>query len=54
MLALLSGSVVEDIADALSDVDMSVVFETLPAEAELQAPPARRPAASRGSGRPAR
>ena len=37
VLSLLSGSVVEDIADALSDVDMSVVFETLPAEAELQA-----------------
>ena len=37
MLSLLSGSVVEDIADALSDVDMSVVFETLPAEAELRA-----------------
>ena len=37
VLSLLSGSVVEDIADALSDVDMSVVFETLPAEAELRA-----------------
>ena len=36
VLSLLSGSVVEDIADALSDVDMSVVFETLPAEAQLQ------------------
>jgi hypothetical protein len=37
VLSLLSGSVVEDIADALSDVDMSVVFETLPAEADLRA-----------------
>jgi hypothetical protein len=36
-LALISGSVVEDIADALSDIDMGVVFETLPAEAELRA-----------------
>ena len=36
VLSLLSGSVVEDIADALSDVDMSVVFETLPPESELQ------------------
>jgi len=37
VLSLLSGSVVEDIADALSDVDMSVIFETLPIEAELRA-----------------
>jgi len=36
VLSLLSGSVVEDIADALSDVDMSVVFETLPSEADLR------------------
>jgi RimJ/RimL family protein N-acetyltransferase len=37
VLSLLSGSVVEDIADGWSDVDMSVVFETLPAEDALRA-----------------
>jgi len=36
MLALVSGSVVEDIADALSDVDMSIVFEQLPDEPALR------------------
>jgi hypothetical protein len=36
-MALLSGSVVEDIADAHSDVDMSVVFDSLPPEPELRA-----------------
>lgn len=36
-LALVSGSVVEDLADARSDVDMSVVFPTLPDEAALRA-----------------
>ena len=37
VLSLVSGSTVEDIADAGSDVDMSVIFETLPAEAALRA-----------------
>ncbi len=37
LLALVSGSVVEDIADAKSDVDMSVVLARLPNAARLQA-----------------
>lgn len=37
LLALVSGSVVEDIADAKSDIDMSVVFASLPDAARLQA-----------------
>jgi hypothetical protein len=37
LLALVSGSVVEDLADARSDIDMSVVLATLPDEAALQA-----------------
>jgi hypothetical protein len=36
-LALVSGSVADDIADARSDVDMSVVYDTLPPEAALRA-----------------
>jgi hypothetical protein len=36
-LGLVSGSTVEDLADARSDVDMSLVFETLPPEAALRA-----------------
>jgi hypothetical protein len=36
-LGLVSGSTVEDLADARSDVDMSLLFETLPAETALQA-----------------
>lgn len=36
MLALVSGSVVEDIADLRSDVDMSISFDTLPAESVLR------------------
>jgi hypothetical protein len=36
-LGLVSGSTVEDLADARSDVDMSLVFETLPTEAALRA-----------------
>lgn len=35
-MALVSGSVVEDIADARSDVDMSITFDTLHAERELR------------------
>jgi len=37
LFAFVSGSVVDELADARSDVDMSVVFERLPAERELQA-----------------
>ena len=37
VLALVPGSVVEDLADERSDVDMSVVFTSLPDDAELQA-----------------
>lgn len=37
LLALVSGSVVEDIADGRSDVDMSIVFDTLPSEEALRA-----------------
>lgn len=37
LLAFVSGSVVDELADARSDVDMSVVFETLPPESELNA-----------------
>lgn len=36
-LGLVSGSTVEDLADARSDIDMSLVFETLPAESALRA-----------------
>lgn len=36
-LALLSGSTVEGLVDALSDIDMSIVFEALPDEAALRA-----------------
>lgn len=36
MLALVSGSVVDDLADEQSDVDMSIVFDTLPAEPVLR------------------
>ncbi|MBE2243842.1 MAG: hypothetical protein IAE86_13885 [Burkholderiaceae bacterium] len=35
MMALVSGSVVEDIADDRSDVDMAISFDRLPAEAAL-------------------
>jgi hypothetical protein len=41
LLAFVSGSVVEDIADPKSDVDMSVVFQALPEEAVLVAACAR-------------
>lgn len=37
LLSFVSGSTVDDLADARSDVDMSVVFETLPEEAVLRA-----------------
>jgi hypothetical protein len=37
LLGFVSGSVVDGLADGLSDIDMSVVFERLPAEAELVA-----------------
>lgn len=36
-MGLVSGSTVEDLADARSDVDMSLVFETLPDETALRA-----------------
>jgi hypothetical protein len=36
-LGLVSGSTVEDLADVRSDVDMSLVFETLPPEPALRA-----------------
>ncbi|HRI18734.1 MAG TPA: hypothetical protein PL196_09445, partial [Burkholderiaceae bacterium] len=36
LLALVSGSVVEDLADARSDVDMAIVFPDLPAEEALR------------------
>lgn len=36
-IGLVSGSTVEDAADARSDVDMSLLFETLPPEASLRA-----------------
>jgi hypothetical protein len=36
LLALISGSTVDDLVDDLSDVDMSVVFNTLPAEPALR------------------
>jgi hypothetical protein len=36
-LGLVSGSTVEELADARSDVDMSLVFEALPPEAALRA-----------------
>ncbi len=36
MMALVSGSVVEDIADARSDVDMCIAFDALPAEPVLR------------------
>ena len=35
LLAFVSGSVVDDIADAKSDIDMSVIFHRLPAESAL-------------------
>lgn len=35
LLSFVSGSTVEGLADALSDIDMSVVFATLPDEAPL-------------------
>jgi hypothetical protein len=41
LLSFVSGSVVEDLADTLSDVDMSVVLSTLPEDAALQAACAR-------------
>jgi hypothetical protein len=37
LLALVSGSVVEDLADARSDVDMSIVLDPLPDAAALEA-----------------
>ena len=37
LLSFVSGSTVEGLADARSDVDMSVVFSTLPDEAVLRA-----------------
>lgn len=37
LCALVSGSTVEGLADARFDVDMSIVFNRLPAEAELGA-----------------
>ena len=37
LLAFVSGSVVDELADTRSDVDMSIVFERLPIEAELNA-----------------
>lgn len=37
LVSFVSGSTVEGIADALSDVDMSVVFESLPSEEILRA-----------------
>ena len=37
LCAMISGSTVEDLADARSDADMSIVFHRLPAEAELGA-----------------
>lgn len=36
-LAFVSGSVVDELADERSDVDMSVVYDSLPPEAELRA-----------------
>lgn len=36
-VVLVSGSVVEDLADEMSDVDMGIVFTTLPEQAALQA-----------------
>lgn len=36
MLALVSGSTVEDLVDARSDIDMSIAFTTLPAEEALR------------------
>ena len=36
LLAFVSGSTVEDLVDDLSDVDMSVIFATLPGEAALR------------------
>jgi hypothetical protein len=39
--AMVFGSTVSDVADARSDIDMSIVFEAIPAEAELQAACAR-------------
>lgn len=41
LLAFVSGSVVEELADTRSDVDMSVVLDPLPDEAALQAACAR-------------
>jgi hypothetical protein len=59
LMGLVSGSVVDDLADELSDVDMSVVFERLPAVGVLQAacraagagpvPPGRSPPAATGA-----
>ena len=37
LLALVSGSTVEDLTDELSDIDLCVAFDTLPAESVLQA-----------------
>lgn len=37
LLAVVSGSVVENLADELSDVDMGIVFDALPAEDALRA-----------------
>jgi hypothetical protein len=37
LLALVSGSVVEDLADERSDVDMGITFDTLPGEDALRA-----------------
>jgi hypothetical protein len=36
LLSFVSGSTVDDLVDALSDVDMSVVFDALPVEAALR------------------
>jgi hypothetical protein len=37
LLALVSGSVVEDLADARSDIDMGIVLDPLPTDAALEA-----------------
>lgn len=37
LLSFLSGSVVDGLADELSDIDMSIVFDALPGRAQLQA-----------------
>jgi len=37
LLAYISGSVVDGLADALSDIDMGMIFDRLPAEVDLEA-----------------